>query len=397
MEKVSGMKQTMKVNPLNRREFLRAAASMGFMTVISTVLEACSRAGIIPSTAAPTEIKVQGFPSATATVSPTVTPLPSNTPEPTASPTSQPTETPAPQTVDVAFIKTTDRAEGVRQAIDLLGGNPIEGKTVFLKPNFNSSDPAPASTHPDILRSVILKLKEMGAASITLGDRSGVERTQSVMENVGVFEMAQELGFEVIDFTKMEAHNWALIEPPDSHWHNGFHFARPILEAEAVVNVCCLKTHQYGGHFTMSMKNAVGMVARSAPGNNSIRYMDELHGSTHQRKMIAEINTAYTPALIVVDGVEAFSDGGPMEGTLVAPEVVLAGTDRVAIDAVGVALLRQYPTTDAVARGPIFGQEQIARAVQLGLGVDSPKKINLLTSNPDSAAYAEQIMEILAR
>jgi uncharacterized protein (DUF362 family) len=73
----------------------------------------------------------------------------------------------------------------------------------------------------------------------------------------------------------------------------------------------------------------------------------------------------------------------------------LAGTDRVAIDAVGVAILRYFGTTPAVSQGAIFEQEQIARAVELGLGVDSPAKIELLTDDPASAAYARQIQEIL--
>jgi uncharacterized protein (DUF362 family) len=87
--------------------------------------------------------------------------------------------------------------------------------------------------------------------------------------------------------------------------------------------------------------------------------------------------------------------GGPARGEHVSPEVVLAGTDRVAIDAVGVALLRYFGTTADVTHGPIFQQEQIARAVELGLGVDSPHKIELITEDADSAAYAEQIREIL--
>ena len=85
--------------------------------------------------------------------------------------------------------------------------------------------------------------------------------------------------------------------------------------------------------------------------------------------MIAEVNAAYRPELIVLDGVEAFVTGGPDRGKLVDAGVVLAGTDRVAVDAVGVALLRHFGTTPEVSRGTIFQQEQIARAVQLGLGV----------------------------
>jgi uncharacterized protein (DUF362 family) len=97
----------------------------------------------------------------------------------------------------------------------------------------------------------------------------------------------------------------------------------------------------------------------------------------------------------VLDGVEAFVKGGPDQGTLVRANVMLAGTDRVAVDAVGVALLRYFGTTPAVSKGAIFEQEQIVRAVELGLGVDGPDKIELITGDADSAAYAEEIRQIL--
>jgi uncharacterized protein (DUF362 family) len=111
--------------------------------------------------------------------------------------------------------------------------------------------------------------------------------------------------------------------------------------------------------------------------------------------MIAEINVGYRPDLIVLDGVEAFVTGGPDQGKRVDAEVVLAGTDRVAVDAVGVALLRHFGTTAEVRRGAIFDQEQIARAVQLGLGVTGPDAIELVTGDADSAAYARTIRAVL--
>jgi uncharacterized protein (DUF362 family) len=169
---------------------------------------------------------------------------------------------------------------------------------------------------------------------------------------------------------------------------------RLLLEAESVVQTCNLKTHRYGGHFTLSLKNSVGLAARTVKGGG-YNYMSELHSSPYQRLMIAEINTAYAPALIVMDGVEAFVDGGPDRGKQVASEVVLAGTDRVAMDAVGVAILRMFGTTPEVSRGRIFEQEQIARAVELGLGVDSPGKIEIVTGDADSEAYAGRVSEVL--
>lgn len=50
----------------------------------------------------------------------------------------------------------------------------LSGKKVILKPNFNSDDPFPATTHLDTLRFVIRKVKERSPASITILERSGL-------------------------------------------------------------------------------------------------------------------------------------------------------------------------------------------------------------------------------
>ena len=294
----------------------------------------------------------------------------------------------------VAFVKTQDRKAGVNKALDLLEINSMQGQDLFLKPNFNSADAPPGSTHNDTLSALVRTLQAMGADRITVGDRSGMGDTRSVMKQKGVFRLADELGFDVVVFDELDASGWEMMQVEGSHWQNGFAVARPVLEADGVIQTCCLKTHRYGGHFTISLKNSVGLVAKSVPGER-YDYMRELHSSPHQRHMIAEINVAYQPALIVVDGVEAFVDGGPDRGKRVAAQVILAGTDRVAIDAVGVAILRYFGTTPAVSQGSIFQQEQIARAVELGLGVDGPEKIELITDDPESAAYAGEIQQIL--
>jgi uncharacterized protein (DUF362 family) len=96
-----------------------------------------------------------------------------------------------------------------------------------------------------------------------------------------------------------------------------------------------------------------------------------------------------------MDGLVAFTTGGPSTGGRADTQVFLAGTDRVAMDAVGVALLRRWGTTPEVSQGPIFQQEQIARAVELGLGVSSPEEIELVTDDEESEAYAAEIRAIL--
>jgi len=294
----------------------------------------------------------------------------------------------------VAFVKTSERTTGVQAAIDLMPLPPVEGKVVFLKPNLNSADPTPGSTHEDVLRVLVRALQEGGARRIVVGDRSGMGSTRQVFERKGMFRLAEELGFEAMVLDELDAGQWQHIEVPDGHWRQGFAIARPVLEADVVVQTCCLKTHRYGGHFTLSLKNSVGLVAKRVPREGH-DYMRELHTSRHQRLMIAELNTAYAPDWVLLDGVQAFAQGGPAKGKLVEPKVILAGSDRVAIDAVGVAILRRFGTTRAVRRGAIFEQEQIARAVELGLGVRAPDQIELVTDSPESAAYGEEIREVL--
>ena len=296
----------------------------------------------------------------------------------------------------VAFVKTQDRQTGVKKALDLLEMASMQGQDVFLKPNFNSADVPPGSTHDDTLGALVRWLQARGASRITVGDRSGMGDTRRVMKEKGIFRLADELGFQTVVFDELDADGWEMRQVPGGHWQRGFAVARPVLKADAVVQTCCLKTHRYGGHFTLSLKNAVGLVAKRAPGD-SYDYMNELHGSPHQRRMIAEINTAYRPAVILLDGVEAFVDGGPDRGKRVDAQVMLAGTDRVAVDAIGVAVLRYFGTTPAVSQGPVFQQEQIARAVELGLGIGSPEEIEWVTDDPGSRAYAAEIREILRR
>jgi uncharacterized protein (DUF362 family) len=296
----------------------------------------------------------------------------------------------------VYVIRTTDRAEGIRRGLAALGFPPTRGKWVVIKPNFNSADEFPASTHPDTLGALVRHFQSAGAGAISVADRSGMGNTRRVMEQKGVFAQAKQQGFQavVLDETPMEG--WAEERLSGGHWSRGVLFPRLFQEAELLVQTCCLKTHRYGGHFTLSLKNSVGMVAKYSPRDN-YNYMGELHGTSHQRQMIAEINQLYGPAMVVVDGLEAFTDGGPESGTLVKPQVMVLGTDRVAVDAVGVALLRMHGGNATISRGRVFEQEQIARAVQLGLGARGPEQIDLVTEDAESKKVAERVLEILTR
>lgn len=296
---------------------------------------------------------------------------------------------------DMAYAKVvlavgSDRASATRKVVNEHGLPELKDKTVLVKPNFNTADPTPGSTHIDTLRTAVELIKEKAPKKVIVGDRSGPADTTKVFRDKGVFALGEEMGFECLVFDKMPKDRWMRMKPPGSHWRNGFLFAKPVLEADAVIGLCCLKTHQYGGHFTMSLKLTTGMVH----GSN----MTELHTSViNQRNMIAEMNVAYSPTLIVMDGVEAFYEGGPMSGKRWKAGVTFAGKDRVALDAVGVACLKMHGTTRKIESRAVFEQDQIRRAVELGLGVSSPDDIDLVPVDEESEALAEELARNLYR
>lgn len=289
----------------------------------------------------------------------------------------------------VAVVRTTDRKRGVKEALKLLDVRGVKGKRAVLKPNFNSADPTPASTHNDTLSQLVTELHERGARSVTVGESSGPPQTRGVLEQKGILDLARDVRFDVVNFEEIPESDWVSFGPAGTNWPEGFHLPRLVTTAEYMVSTCCLKTHGSGGVFTMSLKVSVGLTPKPIRRG--------MHRSPEMRRMIAELNTGYKPNLIVLDGVAAFTDGGPSRGELKAGNVIIAGDDRVAVDAVGLAMLKSLGANAAIMGRPIFQQEQIARAVELKLGVSGPEAIEVVTSDPESATLADTLRGILAQ
>ena len=291
----------------------------------------------------------------------------------------------------VAFVKTEDRRTGVKSSISTLGIDPVKNKDVLIKPNFNTADPTPGSTHNDTLVALVDEIWDMGAKSICLGERS-YPPTREVMDEKGIVPLLKQKDVHVIDFDDLEQKDWVEFKPRQSHWENGFRIARPIIEAECLISTCCLKTHQFGGVFTLSLKLHVGVVPTFRHG---YQYMGELHQSPFQEEMIAEINQPFSPDIIVLDGINAFTDGGPATGKRAKGNIFLASTDRVAIDAVGVAVLKAIGSNTAIMQPKIFDQRQIARASALGIGVSSASEIDIISADQESMEFSAEAAQIL--
>ena len=297
------------------------------------------------------------------------------------------------RTSEVFLTESSDREAAVRRLFgktDLAG---FSGKRVALKANFNSADPFPASTHPDTLKAVVAVLKEAGVGEVTLAERSGMGDTREILQKLGIFDLSRQLDFKVVVLDEEPKEAWVRIEHSGTHWLKGFYISKIFLDSDIVVQTCCLKTHRFGGHFTMSLKNSVGLVAKSVPGG-IYNYMWELHGSPYQRLMVAEINKSYKVNLVVMDAAEAFISGGPDKGSGVKPGLMLASSDRVAIDAVGVAILRSFGAPSLMKK-PIFALDQIRRAAELGVGAAAAPAVDLTPLDEASGEAVGKIRNIL--
>jgi uncharacterized protein (DUF362 family) len=285
----------------------------------------------------------------------------------------------------VTLVKGQTRPAAIRKAVDLLGPLGLAGRDVYLKASYNSQDPFPASTHPETLRTVVRTLRDMNCRRIFLVERSGMGITTEVWQGLGIPDVVKGLQVTLLPLESLETGQWRREELQGSHWKRGVEVPWFLTTDACVVQISNLKTHRFGGIFSASLKNSVGLIAKRGQVDGSpYNYMEELHSSADQRLMIAEVNQTYKPALIVMDATQVFIDGGPDGGRVAQPEAMLASQDRVAIDVAGAALLRVHGAVGALGRTYVFKQDQIKRAVELELGVKSAQEIQFLPADEPS-------------
>jgi uncharacterized protein (DUF362 family) len=297
--------------------------------------------------------------------------------------------------VPVAIVKGNDRKQCIQKAVSLLGKVNFQGKDVYLKCSYNSPDPFPATTHPESLRSAAELIQSKGSQRIILAERSGMGLSRKILEKLGAMELLRQLDIAFLPIEEMVAGDWQKMDLPGSHWKDGIEIPKFLAQKACVVQVCNLKTHRFGGQFSASLKNSIGLIAKYSSIDPKRNYMQELHASRFQCQMIAEVNQVYSPELVIMDAMQVFIKDGPESGQIANPGIIAASRDRIALDAVGVALLQHFGARTLLDQGAVFGQEQLKRAVELKLGVQSAKEIHLQTEDKESGFMAAKLADLL--
>lgn len=274
----------------------------------------------------------------------------------------------------VAMVHGRDRAAMLAEGMALLGAMtllPLAGKRVLVKPNVVNNRPPPSTTSPEVINAVV-RLIQTAGGEVTVADSSGMLRfpTSENLSETGVRHAAESVGARVL---ALEEHPWVRVEPPSAGVSPSYLVSRPVYDADIFLNLPVVKTHQFA-HYSCSLKNLVGIVhPRDRP---SLRF---LSGQWHER--IAELNLAVHPQLTIADATTMMIAGGPTSGTPAQANVLLFSGDRVALDAVAVALIRSYGAWPKVQGKTVWAQRQIKRAGELGLGVRGPNQMELLTTS----------------
>ncbi len=252
-----------------------------------------------------------------------------------------------------------DLKASIIKSLDLIGGLSKlagPGDKVMVKPNFNSPDPFPASTDLDFLKIVLELLLQTGA-KVTVGESSGGmwRPTRKTLAKLGVPEMLAKMGVELVAFDD-HPKDWVQIETGGDYLIKAT-MPKSAYEATKLVYLPCLKTHSMA-RFTMSLKLGMGLIH---PGERRA-----MHAKNLEQKVV-EINLAWQPDLIIMDGRKSFVSGGPDKGELVEPGIVMASGDMVAIDVEGLKILLSYKANNKLFQNP-WDSPQIVTALRHKLG-----------------------------
>ena len=291
----------------------------------------------------------------------------------------------------------------VRETVALAGGVPERvrnARKVLIKPNFVGANgkpsdeaikrhrgtrsgvsreggwpPSPSGrgspgrmvscSEPAVARAVVALVREANPnAEIVFAesiDVSGDRTPEDVFRAMGAVSLVDDFGVRLVDSNDGEI--VPVPVPGGGLIHKVVHLHRDLAEADAVVSIAKLKAHGTAV-VTMSLKNMFGCLPRAYYGSTHRNFMHTNY--FRLMRVIVDIATTLKPDLAVVDGMVA-SDHG-MDHEPVETNLLLAGHDPVATDAVGAACMGFDPESEFPNEPFLVSENHLRLAAGVGLG-----------------------------
>jgi len=239
----------------------------------------------------------------------------------------------------VAVVKTGEHPKqeqieaAVRKAVELAGGLPESignGSTVLIKPNLVAPRPSEtgATTDPRICRTIADMVRECGARPI-IAESSFVGLDTEEVIKVAGYDRLREDGYEVVNL-KEKGTKTVTVPVPQGVAISEVSLPKLVVDADAIINVPKMKTHDQSG-VTLAVKNMKGVLPDV--------WKRRFHHTYGVFQSTADLLTVVKPCLNVVDGLVAMQGIGPAMGEALEMDLVFAGQDAVAVDAVVSAVM----------------------------------------------------------
>ncbi len=234
----------------------------------------------------------------------------------------------------VAIVRGTDPIETTVQALEMVEADVrialSEAKPILIKPNYlNAKHPSTGiTTDARVVEGIVEFLRDHNVDSeIVIGEGSGFADTFEAFKVAGIDAVAERWKVKLVD---LNHDTFGDAYPPNPLALAKVRVAKTALES-TIVSVPKLKLHRIAT-VTLSLKNMMGALASK--------------GSMHRGRLsprIADLASVLTPRISVIDGIVG-GEGHESSGNPVEMDLIIAGTDPVAVDSVGAAVMDIPPS-----------------------------------------------------
>jgi uncharacterized protein (DUF362 family) len=249
----------------------------------------------------------------------------------------------------VAVVKGERGHAPVFKALDLINyKKALAGyDKVLIKVNFITTKTwdTGATTDPIVVEAIIKKLEDLPVKVYVVESDATITNADKAFEMTGMKDMCSRNGVEWLNLRYIK--DKVKLAVPNGEVLKSITVPRLVTES-AVISAAKLKTHVDTG-VTLGMKNMFGLLP------------DKFKGKYHLKgisKVVVDINTVLKSALTVIDGFVGMEGEGPIDGTPVQMNLIIAGTDPVATDATACRVMGINP----------YEIKYIRKAYEKGLG-----------------------------
>lgn len=250
----------------------------------------------------------------------------------------------------------------MEELFSLIGPAPKlipRGSRVLIKPNLTAEEnlwEKGILTGPVFMQALVEEVQKARPAEVVIAEAIAVGlNTKKAFAANGYEEIARATGARLLDLYDGEFED---INPPAGGLLKSVRVSREVLRADFFINAPVLKTH-FASTITVAMKNLKGTTTYDE--KKRFHYLG-------LNKAFTELNTVLKPHLNVVDGLIALEGDGPIAGTPVGLNLLMAGSDAVAVDTVAARIMGIDPTEVL----------SLCLAQSMGLGVGDEKDIKVL-------------------